>query len=327
MPGLSQIYDIDLKLLRCFCAIVEEGGFNAAQAHLNLSQSVLSEHLKSLEVRLGARLCQRGPKGFKLFREGEIVYRAAKELFTSVEVFKQRASSIHEKAFGEISVGIQDGIVDNPRSRITEAIERFSDFYPNVRFNMEIMLGFQMIGKVADGSIHVGIGLVNDQFEQLSFEHLFDETASLCCGRTHPLYDLPDSFITPETIEAAAYCNRGHLERVRPANRGDIGHGAHARLALVLSGRNVGHVPDHVARPYIETGHLRGIRPDITCRIDPIMAVTRSSVSEFKLAQRFLDSLIETHSEISDEDRLGTAAQSAALLSKVDSTDMTFCGK
>ena len=60
MSGPSQIYDVDLKLLRCFCAIVEEGSFTAAQATLNLSQSVLSEHLKSLEIRLGTRLCQRG---------------------------------------------------------------------------------------------------------------------------------------------------------------------------------------------------------------------------------------------------------------------------
>ncbi|MBV8839057.1 MAG: LysR family transcriptional regulator, partial [Alphaproteobacteria bacterium] len=91
MSGPSQIYDVDLKLLRCFCAIVEEGSFTAAQATLNLSQSVLSEHLKSLEIRLGMRLCQRGPKGFKLYREGEVVYQAAKELFASIEIFKQRA--------------------------------------------------------------------------------------------------------------------------------------------------------------------------------------------------------------------------------------------
>jgi hypothetical protein len=143
MAGLRQIYDVDLKLLRCFCAIVDEGGFNAAQASLNLSQSVLSEHLKSLELRLGARLCQRGPKGFKLFPEGEVVYQAAKELFASMETFKQRTSTIHDRAHGELSIGIQDGIVDNPNSRISEALELFSENYPNVRFNVEMMLGFQ----------------------------------------------------------------------------------------------------------------------------------------------------------------------------------------
>lgn len=305
MSGPSQIYDVDLKLLRCFCAIVEEGSFTAAQAALNLSQSVLSEHLKSLEIRLGTRLCQRGPKGFKLYREGEVVYQAAKELFASIEIFKQRASTINETAYGELVVGIQDGIVDNPNARIAEAIERFTAYYPNIRFKIEIMLGFQMAGRVADGLIHVGIGLVTDQFEQLTFERLFDEVTLLCCGRTHMLFNVPDRLITTEQIASTAYCNRGHLEDIHPATNnhyfktlGDIGHGAHAKLALVLSGRNIGYVPEHVAKPHIESGALRVIRPELTRRVSPITAVTRPNSPDFKLAERFVDSLVDIHMEV-----------------------------
>ena len=51
----GNFYDIDLKLLRSFCCIVEEGSFTSAQAALNLSQSALSEYLKSLEIRLGTQ--------------------------------------------------------------------------------------------------------------------------------------------------------------------------------------------------------------------------------------------------------------------------------
>ena len=79
-------------------------------------------------------------------------------MFASIELFKQRASTINETAYGELVVGIQDGIVDNPEARISEAIERFTAYYPNIRFKIEIMLGFQMAGRVADGLIHVGIG-------------------------------------------------------------------------------------------------------------------------------------------------------------------------
>lgn len=303
MANLSQIYDVDLKLLRCFCTIVEEGSFTAAQATLNISQSMMSEYLKSLEIRLGTRLCQRGPKGFKLFREGELVYEAAKELFAAVELFKQRASNIDESTHYELIVGIQDGIAENPASRIPAAIERFTDYYPNVRFRVEIMLGFQMTGRVADGLVHVGIGLVNDQFPQLSFEHLFDEQAFMCCGRGHPLYDVPDDEITREQLESAAYCNRGHLEyfhpeRIRHRNtRGDIGHGAQAHLTLILSGRNIGYVLDHMAEAHLKTGALRVLRPDITRLVNPIAAMTGRSTSEFKLANRFVDALVDVHME------------------------------
>jgi LysR family transcriptional regulator, transcriptional activator for bauABCD operon len=303
MSNLSQIYDVDLKLLRCFCTIVEEGSFTAAQSVLNLSQSMLSEYLKSLEIRLGVRLCQRGPKGFKLYHEGEVVYQAAKELFASVENFKQRASNLNDSAGHELIIGVQDHIVDNPRSRIAEAISRLAEYYPNARFKLEVMLGFQMTGHVADGLIHVGIGLTDDHFSQLTFEPLFPEAAAIYCGRAHPLFHIRDSDITMEQIENAVYANRGHLEHFHPerirnaATRGDIGYGAHAHMTLILSGRNIGYLPDHVAQPHVETGMLRVLRQDLTRKVHAIAAVTGPSSSEFKLARRFVDCLIDTHME------------------------------
>jgi len=306
MSTISQIYDIDLKLLRCFCTIVEEKSFTAAQAALNLSQSTLSENLKSLEIRLGTRLCRRGPKGFKLFREGEAVYAAAKELFASIEAFKQKASNINQNAAYELSIGVQDGIVENPHARIHEAIQRFSDYYPNVRFRMEVMLGFQLTGRVADGMVHVGIGLINEQYPQLTCQHLFDEQGYMCCGDKHPLFAVPDGELTMAEIETAAYCNRGHLERYHPertrqgAAHGDIGLGIQSQLALILSGRNIGYVLDHMADPLIAAGSLRALRPDLLRLVNPVTAMTGPAVADFKLARRFVDCLIDVHMELGE---------------------------
>ncbi|MFD2030778.1 LysR family transcriptional regulator [Ancylobacter dichloromethanicus] len=304
MSHISQIYDIDLKLLRCFCTIVEEQSFTAAQAALNLSQSTLSENLKSLEIRLGTRLCRRGPKGFKLFREGEAVYKAAKELFVSIEAFKQKASSIRQTAAYELSIGIQDGIVENPSARIHDAIRRFSEYYPNVRFRMEVMLGFQLTGRVADGIVHVGIGLVNEHYPQLTYEHLFDEQGFMCCGSQHRLFAVPDENITLADIETTAYCNRGHLEYYHPerirdrTTCGDIGLGIQSQLALILSGRNIGYVLDHTAQPLIAAGSLRALRPDLVRIVNPVTAMIGPAAADFKLARQFVDCLIDVHMEL-----------------------------
>lgn len=318
MSNLSQLYDIDLKLLRCFCTIVEEKSFTAAQAALNLSQSTLSEHLKSLEIRLGTRLCRRGPKGFKLFREGEVVYLAAKELFASVETFKQRASNLNQSTSYELYVGVQDGIVENPSARIHEAIKRFSEYYPNVRFRMEVMLGFQMTGRVADGMMHVGIGLESEQFPQLSYEHLFDEIGYMCCSAAHPLFSVPNDVLTREDIESAVYCNRGHLEYYHPERTrhavtcGDIGLGVQAQLALILSGRNIGYVLDHMAKPCLDAGTLRTLRPDLIRLVNPVTAMVGPGSANFKLAQRFVDCLIDVHMELGDKRYVAQPAFAAA---------------
>lgn len=56
---MKQLQDVDLKLLRVFMTIVKCGGFSAAQATLNMSQSSISEQMTNLETRLGVTLCER----------------------------------------------------------------------------------------------------------------------------------------------------------------------------------------------------------------------------------------------------------------------------
>ena len=53
---LRNVSDPDLRLLRIFACVVKCGGFTAAQAELNMSQSNISMHIASLEKRLGYRL-------------------------------------------------------------------------------------------------------------------------------------------------------------------------------------------------------------------------------------------------------------------------------
>jgi len=45
--------------LTAFVRVVENGGFTAAARHLNLSTTMVSNHVQELEDRLGARLLNR----------------------------------------------------------------------------------------------------------------------------------------------------------------------------------------------------------------------------------------------------------------------------
>src|SRR5262245_11542525 len=90
---LGRVSDADLRLLRVFAAVAECGGFAAAQALLNVSESTVSTHMHDLETRLGLRLCERGRGGFRLTADGEAVYRSARELFTALDRFQTHVAS------------------------------------------------------------------------------------------------------------------------------------------------------------------------------------------------------------------------------------------
>ncbi|MBD9641745.1 LysR family transcriptional regulator [Ensifer sp. ENS07] len=305
MSKLGQLQDIDLRLLRCFCTIVEEGSFTAAQVALNLSQPSLSEYLKTLELRLGVKLCQRGPKGFKLFDEGRVVYLAARDLFASIEGFKDSVNTLGDGYRGELVMAVEDSIVDNPECRLPLAIKRFSEITEGVKIRVEIMLGAQVIGRVADGLIPLGIGLYNPSFSQLEYTALFSECLELYCSSAHRLFDVPDGQITAAQIASYPYCSRGHLEATHPDRvdtspfAGDIGLGAHAQLALILSGRNLGYLPAHTAESYVKSKQLRSVKPDLVRRIRSVAAMRTPRSAQNKLVKNFLRTLVDVHAPLS----------------------------
>lgn len=301
MSRFGQLHDIDLKTLRVFCTIVEEGGFTAAQTSLNLSQSSLSEYLKTLEVRLGLTLCQRGPKGFQLYEDGRKVYAAAREMFASLEAFKNQVTNINDGVVGQISIAIQDGIVANPSSRLPEALALFEQAYPGVRVKLEVMLGFQVLGRVADNMLPLGICLAQASLGPVVSTPLFDETVHLYCAERHPLFEEDPTKLSEDLVRGYRYCSRGHLEWTHPewgddGNYGsDVGFGAEAQLALILSGRVLGYIPDHVAEPYVHTGVLKRVFPEIGPRTSPVVLVKSPGAAKFRLAAKLREFIVKVH--------------------------------
>ncbi|AZI41632.1 LysR family transcriptional regulator [Deinococcus psychrotolerans] len=68
-PSLSQ--------LRVFLSVAEQGSFSSAAAELGMSQSSLSEAVRSLEKALGKTLFKRGPHGTLLSEAGEKFFEHA----------------------------------------------------------------------------------------------------------------------------------------------------------------------------------------------------------------------------------------------------------
>ena len=111
-PALS-LSGLDFKLLRVFKAVVEAGGFSAAQNELNVGLAAISKQISDLEIRLGMRLCTRGREGFRLTEEGRLVYQASIDLFASVDSFRDRLSSAQNELIGDLSIGVIDNTLQD----------------------------------------------------------------------------------------------------------------------------------------------------------------------------------------------------------------------
>ena len=236
--------------------------------------------------------------------EGQEVYKAAQQLFSAIDGFRSHLGDIGDEVSGELIIAVEDEVISNPACRLPEALKKFTvEVGRRVRFRVESMVGYRALSHVADGSAQLGISVSDARARDVYLQRLFDETVLLYCATSHPLFGLPDGQITEAQIAEQPYSSRGHLELKDLAllthgfRVGDVGLGAQAQLALVLSGRDVGYLPEHLVEPFVAKGRLRAIRPDLTRRVIPVNVVTRDSGPHIKLVSRLRACLIAAHSE------------------------------
>ncbi len=127
---LRNVTDLDLRLLRIFACVVKCGGFTAAQAELNMSQSNISMHIASLEKRLGYRLCERGKGGFRLTAKGRRVLEASRTMFDAIGLFRDQAQALSGRLVGELYLGLADNLATLPQARFGDALARFQRCSP-----------------------------------------------------------------------------------------------------------------------------------------------------------------------------------------------------
>ncbi|HSG77185.1 MAG TPA: LysR family transcriptional regulator [Burkholderiales bacterium] len=76
---------MDIKDLRYFVAVYEEGGFARAGVRLDTVQSNVSARIRRLELFLDAQLFERRRRGVAVTEKGEKLYRHAKRVIALVE--------------------------------------------------------------------------------------------------------------------------------------------------------------------------------------------------------------------------------------------------
>ena len=259
-PSLGQVSDFDLRMIRVFKAVVECGGFTAAEDMLGISRSAISLHMNDLEKRLGLLLCQRGRGGFSLTEEGRQVYEAGLTMLASLETFRTEVNGLHDSLRGELNIGISDNLVSLPRESITHSLADLKARGPNVRINLSMEVSDSVVRGVSDGRFHVGVVPDVNLLKSLASEELYDERSLLYSADTHPLYAMQDSSITKESL--------AEYDAVIPCY--------------------IGYLPDHLAAPWVAAGRLRAICPERFKFLTPLVTITRYDRRPHRVLETFL---------------------------------------
>ncbi len=296
----GSVSDSDIRLLRVFIAVVDCGGFAAACARLNVTESTVSGHMSDLEARLGLRLCDRGRGGFRLTDEGRAVHRYATELLHGVEGFRARVGALKRELSGVLRIALADAIYTHPNCRLSQALQRFFSREHNVQITLFTLSPREAEQAVLEGRVDLAISPEHQQIAGLTYQLLFSEQNYLYCGSEHPLFPRRDLTISPQEIAAAGCIGRGYhanFDRglLEGAQLQATVFGIEAAAFLIRSGRFVGFLPDHFARSMEERGEMRAIQPkSLTFKV-PFSVITHSGHSKGLVTTTFLADLEHAH--------------------------------
>jgi DNA-binding transcriptional LysR family regulator len=294
---MTQLQDVDLKLLRVFMAVVRCGGFSAAQASLNVSQSTISEQMTTLETRLGLKLCERGRGGFRLTEHGIATYEAAQRLQIAVEAFCMDTDALKKHISGRLYLGTIDNTVSDKTSPLPHVLQKFVSRGHDVHVDVYVGSPAELEERVLDGRLHVAIGHFPIHVPGLSYAELYAEPDGLYCGRGNPLYarafdaDVSSETIAESRIVARGYFQQHDLRMLSASKAAATVDNVEAQAILILSGAYVGFLPNHYAARWVETGDMRRISAERLGGQWPFCAITRRGVSMPSILKAFMADL------------------------------------
>lgn len=126
---------IDLRLLRYFIAVAEEGHLTNAAQRIGIQQPPLSQQIRALETELGVKLFNRLPRGMELTDSGQALLKDARAILSQVETTVAGVRRIATGESGRLVVGFTESASLHPF--VPSVIQAFRRTVPDVALTVE----------------------------------------------------------------------------------------------------------------------------------------------------------------------------------------------
>ena len=289
----------DLRRLRYFVAVAEEGHITRASERLGIQQAPLSLQIKTLERELDARLFRRHAKGVEMTDAGRALLAEARAVLARTVEAEAAVRRAARGEAGRIRIGFTNSAWVHPAT--SAAIRAFRAAAPQVGLSFDQAGTSGLIERLQSGAVDVAfIRTAPARPEGLQLHRLAEEPMVAALPAGHPLAapDAPvalasladETFVGyPRTEGAGLYdaiIAACHACGFSP----QIGHETPqmiATLSLVAAGLGVSIVPASLTRLQLDGVAYRPLAGLVLPRAELNLATRRGEPSA--AVQRFLE--------------------------------------
>jgi DNA-binding transcriptional LysR family regulator len=240
---------MDIDQARTFLAIAAHGSFLEAAKRQHVTQSTVSARIQKLEDELGARLFVRNRAGANLTPAGQRFLQHAKTLVLTVEQARHDVG-LPNRYRASIRVGGRIALWEDFLPRWVGWMRRAA---PDVSIRSEIGFEEDLMRRLIEGTLDIGVMYTPSHAPGLVVEQLFDETLVMVSSRPETRW--PDeSYIYVEWGPGFYAKHREHYPDVeRPPQVVNIGW---LGIQLILANGGSCFLPERMARSLIHEGRL-----------------------------------------------------------------------
>ncbi|NMI15458.1 LysR family transcriptional regulator, partial [Xanthomonas axonopodis] len=177
---------MELRHLRYFLAVAEEGNFTRAAARVGIGQPPLSQQIQTLERELGTPLFRRTHSGAELTAAGEAFLGEVRRVLADVERAAETARRVARGESGRLRLGFTASAAFSPV--VPRLIRDFRRKWPQVELLLEETNTASLLVGLADGRLDaafVRYGLSTPADLQLL--RFADEPMKIAVPAAHPL--------------------------------------------------------------------------------------------------------------------------------------------
>ena len=151
---------MEIRHLRYFVAIAEEGSFTRAAAKLATSQSALSHTVRRLETRLGLRLLARTTRSVALTEAGERLLRTIGPAFATIDGGVASLSELRDKPTGTVRMTTSEHAA---HTVLWPVLNPLLHAYPDLRLELAIDSGLtDIVTERFDAGVRLGESIAKD---------------------------------------------------------------------------------------------------------------------------------------------------------------------
>src|SRR6202166_1515838 len=164
-----------LTSLTAFVRVVDNGGVFPPARRLNMSTTMVSNHVQALEERLGARLLHRTTRKVSLTEVGRAYYDRATQILSDLEQADDIAGALQSTPRGTLRIYTATHIVPF----VAPVVAEFLSSYPDVK--VDLSMGERPIDLIDEG-IDVAVRLTPPTESSLIVRSLATWRHVLCCS-------------------------------------------------------------------------------------------------------------------------------------------------